>query len=174
MYNIYLWFLSPHDFHRHLPSLFVSEPDLKWQGGKDKSCGLAVKWFFFLYCSNPPPPTITFFPLNLSPTTCLDSGGLESNSLRLPVFDLNLTGTHSNSSERDIHRECVCERDRKEIRVIQNWREESWVRVAESHQCMFSVCVCVCGNQNISVLKMKLWKYKKQIMGVPCYYWCTS
>lgn len=47
MYNIYLWFLSPHDFHRHLPSLFVSEPDLKWQGGKDKSCGLAVKWFFF-------------------------------------------------------------------------------------------------------------------------------
>lgn len=145
----------------------------------DKAARIRVvgwQWsdFFFLYCSNPPPPTITFFPLNLSPTTCLDSGGLESNSLRLPVFDLNLTGTHSNSSERDIHRECVCERDRKEIRVIQNWREESWVRVAESHQCMFSVCVCVCGNQNISVLKMKLWKYKKQIMGVPCYYWCTS
>lgn len=116
MYNIYLWFLNGRHFQ--LPYLCINQ--IQNDKAERISGGPAVKWWGAFF-SLPSLLLPHHFPLFKSVTHYMSGQrGLESNSLRFPVSDLNLTGAHSNGSDTERARE----KEMREKECRKNWVEE--------------------------------------------------
>lgn len=175
-----------HHFH---PPMFVSKPDPKWQGGEDERRRLAVKWwgfffFFFLHCYHPLAPPSLSSPfksvthymsgqrmcarvrvcVRARRRVCVWGGGglLESNSLRLSVSDLNLTGgSQKQLREREWGRERMRGRDEVEgcTKESGGRREEGTSGEHGGRESWGELCVCVCvRRRDLTALQKKIWE----------------